>query len=105
MFEQFATMKETMRARHQGHDAFDTVIRNLPELKSKLDDAKKFMGGLLDRGRRIPGAHESDNRSELILSLFQTRPGRFVFRLNDFAFPWCFDFLFCISSRCTGLSR
>jgi len=52
MFEQFATMKETMRARHQGHDAFDTVIRNLPELKSKLDDAKKFMGGLLDRGRR-----------------------------------------------------
>ena len=28
------------------------MIRNLPEIKSKLDDAKKFMGGLIDRGKR-----------------------------------------------------
>ena len=52
MFEQFITMKETMRSQHRGLDAFDTVIRNLPELKSKLDDAKKFVGGLIDRGKR-----------------------------------------------------
>lgn len=45
-------MKETMRSQHKGLDAFDTVIRNLPELKSKLDDAKKFVGGLIDRGKR-----------------------------------------------------
>ena len=61
MFEQFATMKEKMRAKHQGHDAFDTVIRNLPELKSKLDDAKKFMGGLLDRGRLVWGTTKVTN--------------------------------------------
>ena len=52
MFEQFITMKENMRSQHRGLDAFDTVIRNLPELKSKLDDAKKFVGGLIDRGKR-----------------------------------------------------
>ena len=49
MFEQYIQMKEEKRKNHIYTDGFDTLIRNLPEIKSKLDEAKSFASGLLKK--------------------------------------------------------
>jgi hypothetical protein len=49
MFEQYIQSKEEKRKKQIFTDGFDTLIKNLPELKTRLDEAKKFASGLLKK--------------------------------------------------------
>jgi len=76
MFEQYVTMKEDKRRKFEGRDGFDTVISNLPELKSNLDALKKFGVGLLEKGKK-----EIQNKNKQLRKEFEKN------RMNSFGNP------------------